>query len=127
MGQLRGHNESVITNQSSARSSNSFLAIGGEGQLGGASMPPIEGPFRLTMAHDEHSRGSHRYYSATNRLKSNGSLLLGLFRVRDGTETRSWSDRRCQAETSIVAARVSGTNFVGQSPYLRELGGSNSK
>lgn len=62
MRDLRRHNQPIVTDQRFARSSDARLAVLGEGDVGGAGMPAIEGPFRFAMADDEGAGGCHCFF-----------------------------------------------------------------
>ena len=51
--------QTVITDQSFARSYDSFLAVGRQGELRAAGVAAVERPFRLAVADDEDSGGRH--------------------------------------------------------------------
>jgi hypothetical protein len=56
---LFGHNESVVTDEGVAGGSHSFLAVGGEGNVGSACVAAIERPFGLAVADNEATRCGH--------------------------------------------------------------------
>ena len=60
VSQVLRHNEPVIAYKGSPRSTDAGFAVGGEGELGGAGVAAVEGPFGLTVADYEDARGGHR-------------------------------------------------------------------
>ena len=53
MRELFRDNESVVADEGAASGADSLLAVGGEGDVGGAGVAAVEGPFGLAVADDE--------------------------------------------------------------------------
>jgi len=56
---FRRHNQSVRADERFAGCADSFLAVRGEGELGGAGVAAVKGPFRFAVADDEDAGGGH--------------------------------------------------------------------
>lgn len=59
MCQLPRNNKSIVANQSSTCSSNSFLPVGSQWDVGGAGVAAVEGPFGLAVSDDEATGRRH--------------------------------------------------------------------
>jgi hypothetical protein len=60
MRKLLRNDQSIVSDQCSARGSHSLLPIECQGDIGGARMLAREGPLGLAVSDDETARGGHR-------------------------------------------------------------------
>ena len=66
MRELFRDNKPVIADEGAAGGPDTLLAVGGEGDVGGAGVAAVEGPFGLAVADDEAARGGHVCCSESN-------------------------------------------------------------
>lgn len=75
MRNLRRNNQTIVTDQCFARSSDAGFTVLREWDVGGARVSAIEGPFGFAVADDESSGGCHCCDTALKRSKGwNGGM-----------------------------------------------------
>jgi hypothetical protein len=57
--QVSRYNKPVVTDEGFSCCADALFAVGGEGDVGGACVPPIEGPFCFAVADDEDAWVGH--------------------------------------------------------------------